>query len=66
MSKKKVKSTPESGMPQPDKLLQDLSGKSHDEGQSIDEWIEWLEWLQNETRHWLTLARHDRDEQESD
>jgi hypothetical protein len=43
-----------------------LSGKSHDEGQSIDEWIEWLELLQNETKHWLTLARHDRDEQESD
>lgn len=63
MSKKKVKSnTPESEMPQPDKLLQDLSGKSHDEGQSIDEWIEYLEFLQDETRHWLTLARHDRDD----
>ncbi len=51
-------------MPQPDKLLQDLSEKSYKEGQSIDEWIEWLEFLQDETRHWLTLALHDRDEQE--
>lgn len=57
MSKKKKFTIDE--LPKPDELMQELSGASSNNDQSIEEWRDWLLELKDEVKHWIELAEND-------